>query len=123
MSDIDRETLTIEDLQKAGLDTSGYEYKDTEYWLPARDAAKLIGWLNGCTVDTKYLSNPAKRGDILYRRVGAIRLYAFSSLRKYTVKAHGRPAGRGHTAETKKLISDKNRASWAKRHSCQETLV
>jgi len=112
MSDIDRES-TIENLQSAGL--SVYEH-DGECWLAAGDSARLIGWLNGCIVDTKYLSNPARRGDVKFRKIGAIRLYSLMDIRKYVVKIRGPQPGFKHSQESKNLISQKNKASWQDRH-------
>lgn len=110
---IDRES-TIEDLQSSGLTL--YEH-DSDYWLSAGDSARLIGLLNNTEVDTKYLSNPARRGDIKFRKIGAIRLYALSDLRKYFVKSHGPQPGFKHSEDVKKRISEKNKASWESRHN------
>jgi hypothetical protein len=110
----DREKLTIEDIAKAGIETL---FINERYWLTPANAAALLSWLNGRTVDVKYISNLVRDKRVNPWRQGRAHFsyYALDELTKIVVREHGgRPAGHKLSKVAKDSISEGQRRRWEK---------
>jgi hypothetical protein len=115
-----KENITLEDVRAAGVDTSKYLLIDGQYWLVAADAAALISYVNdGRPIDTRYLSNPVRRGELHPKKPGMANfaLYSFDELIMLRVKSCGRAPGATLSEEVKQRISEANKERWAERRA------